>query len=86
MLFVSCCQLVGVHQCGGEGQTLLLRLLVHRAALLGFPPHRVGLMLTARGAHLYSHGLCSGKVEAFDVPLPNPGAGSEPPLQHFLMA
>jgi hypothetical protein len=56
MLFVSCCQLVGVHQCGGEGQTLLLRLLVHRAALLGFPPHRVGLMLTARGAHIYSHG------------------------------
>jgi hypothetical protein len=33
-----------------------------------------------------SHGLCSGKAKAFDVPLLNPGAGSEPPLQLFLMA
>jgi hypothetical protein len=27
---------------------------VHQAALLGFPPHRVGLMLMACRAHLYS--------------------------------
>jgi hypothetical protein len=33
---------------------LLLGLLVHWAALLGFPPRRVGLMLTVHRAHLYS--------------------------------
>jgi hypothetical protein len=71
---------------------LLLGLLVHWAALLGFPPHRVGLLLTARRApplFVVSgalHGLCSGKAEPFDVPLLNPGAGSEPPLWLFLMA
>jgi hypothetical protein len=27
-----------------------------------------------------SHGLCSGKAEAFDVPLLNPGAASEMPI------
>jgi hypothetical protein len=26
---------------------------VHQAALLSFPPHRVGFILMARGAHLY---------------------------------
>jgi hypothetical protein len=30
--------------------------------------------------------FCSGEAEAFDVPLLNPGAGSEPPLWFFLMA
>jgi hypothetical protein len=30
--------------------------------------------------------LCSGEAEAFDVPLLNPGEGSELPLQLFLMA
>jgi hypothetical protein len=33
---------------------LLLGLLVHQATLLGFPPHRVGLMLKVCGTHLYS--------------------------------
>jgi hypothetical protein len=33
-----------------------------------------------------SHGLCSGQADAFDVRLLNPGAGSEPPLRHFLVA
>jgi hypothetical protein len=46
--------LYGFHHCGGEGPMLLLGLLVHRPALLGFPPRRVGLILTVRRAHLYS--------------------------------
>jgi hypothetical protein len=33
---------------------LFLGLLVHRAPLVGFPPRRVGLMLTARKAQLHS--------------------------------
>jgi hypothetical protein len=33
-----------------------------------------------------SHDLCSGRAEAFDVPLLNPCAGFEPPLQLSLMA
>jgi hypothetical protein len=35
---------------------------------------------------LTAHGLCSGKPEAFDVPLLNSGAGFKPSLWLSLMA
>jgi hypothetical protein len=53
---------------------LLLGLLLHRVALLSFPPRAGGLYVYgARGPPLFmvsgaSHGLCSGKAEVFDVP------------------
>jgi hypothetical protein len=92
MLFASCCWLVGDPPLWRRRPNGPSRIVGALGCSPQLPTTPGGLAADgARGPPLFVasgalHGLCSGKAEPFDVPLLNPGAGSEPPLWLFLMA